>query len=98
MRGAVDLTATLTINSAPAMPVTVRLRGPADVVGIDPHEIVRTDPRPNTTDFEPNYFPAIEFDRPDFPVAVHAGARRRECAAAAVAVPGGRAPAGRRAC
>ena len=43
------------------------LRGPADVVGIDPHEIVRVDPKPNTTDFEPNYFPGIEFDRPDFP-------------------------------
>jgi hypothetical protein len=67
MRGAVDLTATLTINSSQSVPVPVRLRGPADVVGIDPHEVVRVDPKPNTTDFEPNYFPAIEFDRPDFP-------------------------------
>ena len=67
MRGAVDLKATLAINSVPGDPVTVRLRGPADVVGIDPHEIVRMDPKPNTTDFEPNYFPGIEFDRPDFP-------------------------------
>lgn len=67
MRGAVDLKATLAINSVPGDPVTVRLRGPADVVGIDPHEIVRVDPKPNTTDFEPNYFPGIEFDRPDFP-------------------------------
>ena len=49
------------------VPVTVRLRGPADVVGIDPHQIVRMDPRPGTADFEPNYFAAIEFDRPDFP-------------------------------
>jgi len=67
MRGAVDLTATLTINRSQSVPVPVRLRGPADVVGIDPHEIVRMDPKPNTTDFEPNYFPGIEFDRPDFP-------------------------------
>lgn len=67
MRGAVDLTATLTINTTQSVPVPVRLRGPADVVGIDPHEIVRLDPKPNTTDFEPNYFPGIEFDRPDFP-------------------------------
>lgn len=67
MRGAVDLKATLAINGAPGDPVTVRLRGPADVVGIDPHEIVRVDPKPNTTDFEPNYFPGIEFDRADFP-------------------------------
>jgi hypothetical protein len=67
MRGAVDLRATLAINSVSGDPITVRLRGPADVVGIDPNEVVRVDPKPNTSDFEPNYFPAIEFDRPDFP-------------------------------
>jgi hypothetical protein len=67
MRGVVDLKATLAINSVPGDPITVRLRGPADVVGIDPNEIVRVDPKPSTTDFEPNYFPGIEFDRPDFP-------------------------------
>jgi hypothetical protein len=66
-RGVVDLTANLSINISPIAPVTVRLRGPADVVGIDPSEIVRMDPRPGTADFEPNYFVAIEFDRPDFP-------------------------------
>src|SRR5437773_6936324 len=67
MRGAVDLKATLAINSVPGDPITVRLRGPADVVGIDPNEVVRVDPKPNTSDFEPNYFAGIEFDRPDFP-------------------------------
>jgi hypothetical protein len=67
LRAAVDLTATLAVNDAPTTPVKVRLRGPADVVGIDPHEIVRSDPRPGSADFEPNYFPAIEFDRSDFP-------------------------------
>ncbi|HEY7640574.1 MAG TPA: hypothetical protein VH814_12695 [Steroidobacteraceae bacterium] len=67
MRGAVDLKATLAINDVAGDPITVRLRGPADVVGIDPNEVVRVDPKPNTTDFEPNYFPGIEFDRPDFP-------------------------------
>jgi hypothetical protein len=67
MRGAVELKATLAINSVPGDPITVRLRGPADVVGIDPNEIVRVDPKPNTTDFEPNYFAGIEFDRADFP-------------------------------
>ena len=67
MHGAVDLKATLAINSIPGDPVTVRLRGPADVVGLDPNEIVRVDPKPDTKDFEPNYFPGIEFDRPDLP-------------------------------
>jgi hypothetical protein len=45
----------------------VRLYGPGDVTGIDPQQVVRTEPRHLATDFEPNYFPAIEFDRPDFP-------------------------------
>jgi hypothetical protein len=67
MPGAVDLTAAVTINETDGVPVSVRLRGPADVVGIDANEIVRMDPRPDTADFEPNYFPAVEFDRPDFP-------------------------------
>src|SRR5687767_15093654 len=66
MRGAVDITATVTINDVEGVPIQVRLRGPADVVGLDANEIVRMDPKPNTTDFEPNYFPALEFDRPDF--------------------------------
>lgn len=45
----------------------VRLYGPADVTAIDPHQIVRLQPRHQTTNFEPNFFPLIEFDRPDFP-------------------------------
>ena len=45
----------------------VRLYGPGDITGMDPQQVVRTEPRHLATDFEPNYFPAIEFDRPDFP-------------------------------
>jgi hypothetical protein len=45
----------------------VRFYGPGDVTGIDAREIVRTEPRHQTTDFEPNYFAAIEFDDPSFP-------------------------------
>ncbi len=47
--------------------VPLSLYGPGDVIGIDPREIVRTQPRPQTTDFPPHLFPFIEFDRPDFP-------------------------------
>jgi hypothetical protein len=61
-----DVSIGLKVNNAPLPHVAVRLRGPADVVGIDAHQVVRTDPRPNTTNFEPNCFPSIEFDRPDF--------------------------------
>ena len=46
---------------------TLRVRSPGDVVGIDPTQVVRTDPRPGTVHFEPNYFPAIEFAMPDLP-------------------------------
>ena len=37
------------------------------MLGVDPQLIVRTDPRPNSSDVEPNYLPAIEFDPPDLP-------------------------------
>jgi len=63
---AVSLPLRLVINSE-AVDKTLRLYGPGDVTGIDPQQIVRIEPRNLTTDFEPNYFPAIEFDRPDFP-------------------------------
>lgn len=62
-----DVSITLRVNNAPMPAVPVRLRGPADVVGIDADQVVRTDPRPGTHDFESNCFPSIEFDRADFP-------------------------------
>jgi hypothetical protein len=50
-------------------PVTqsLRMRGPGDVVGIDSAQISRLEPQPGTVDFEPNYFPCIEFVTPDLP-------------------------------
>ena len=45
----------------------VALRGPRDVIGISESMIARREPAPNTVDFEPNYFPFIEFIDPDFP-------------------------------
>jgi hypothetical protein len=59
--------AELTLNGGIVPAVDIKLRGPGDVIGIDPSQIVRTDPRAATNDFEPNCFPAIEFDRADFP-------------------------------
>lgn len=64
---AADVSLVLDVNGAALPPVSLRLRGPADVLGIDRHQVVRTDPRPNSTNFEPNAFPSIEFDRVDFP-------------------------------
>jgi len=55
------------VVNADTVDKVLRLYGPGDVTGIDPHQVVRTEPKPRTTDFEPNYFIGIEFDRPDFP-------------------------------
>jgi hypothetical protein len=67
--GVVSVPVTLRINDTEDMDIArqVRLYGPGDVTGIDPQQVIRTVPRHRATDFEPNYFPAVEFDRPDFP-------------------------------
>ncbi|HTE44554.1 MAG TPA: hypothetical protein VK636_04855 [Gemmatimonadaceae bacterium] len=57
----------LTVTATAESTYDVSVYGPGDVIGIDQQLIIRTDPRPNATDFEANYFPAIEFDPPDFP-------------------------------
>ena len=62
-----SVSARLTLNQQAVPDVRIALRGPGDVIGIDANQVVRTDPRAGTTDFEPNCFPSIEFDRPDFP-------------------------------
>jgi hypothetical protein len=48
-------------------PVPMQLYGPGDVIGIDTSLVVRTDPRPGATNFEPNYLAIVDFDPPDFP-------------------------------
>jgi hypothetical protein len=66
--GAVTVSVKLAVNNTPPeIERQVRLYGPGDVTGIDQLQVIRTEPRHLATDFEPNYFPAIEFDRPDFP-------------------------------
>lgn len=54
-------------NVAQHPKATLRLYGPGDVTGIDAAQIIRHVPGKLATEFEPNYFPFIEFDRPDFP-------------------------------
>jgi hypothetical protein len=56
----------LRVNNADVN-LPARLYGPGDVLAIDSRQVVRTDPRNRAGNFEPNYFPAIEFDNPDFP-------------------------------
>ena len=54
-------------EGTPATSTRLEVAGPGDVVGIDPRHVVRLVPSPGTSDFEPNYFCAIEFDRPELP-------------------------------
>ena len=61
------VTVGLTISAIAEERYDLSLYGPGDVIGVDPRLIIRTDPRPGSTDVEPNYFPLIEFDPPDFP-------------------------------
>ncbi|MEZ5330379.1 MAG: tachylectin-related carbohydrate-binding protein [Verrucomicrobiales bacterium] len=65
--GVASMSVTLRINNSANVERRVQLYGPGDVTGIDPQQVIRMEPPPLSTDFEPNYFPAIEFDRPDFP-------------------------------
>jgi hypothetical protein len=65
-----DVTAVVggTAQSEPSPPqMTVHLYGPGDIIGIDPRHVIRTEPRDQTVNFEPNYLAGIEFDYPDFP-------------------------------
>ena len=47
--------------------VDLRMYGPGDVTGIDRRQVLRAVPEPDTDTFPPNYFPHVEFDRPDLP-------------------------------
>ncbi|HEX2515337.1 MAG TPA: hypothetical protein VH257_11560, partial [Chloroflexota bacterium] len=57
----------LAVNNTPAAAVNVRLFGPADVLGIDPRQVVRTEPPAGTIDYESNDLAAVELDNPDLP-------------------------------
>ena len=57
----------MTVTAIPPVGVNLDLYGPGDIIGVDPRLIVRTEPRPNVTDFEPNYLAAVDLDVPDFP-------------------------------
>lgn len=45
----------------------ISLVGPGDIIGIDHDVIIKTEPLNWVTNFEPNYFPFVEFYEEDFP-------------------------------
>src|SRR5205085_845910 len=53
--------------SDPPIEQRLTVLGPGDVVGLDPRQVIRTDPRPGATDAEPNYLVQVGLDRPDLP-------------------------------
>lgn len=57
----------LVVSGVAAPTYNLSVYGPGDVIGVDTTLIVRTDPRPNSSDVEANFFPTIEFDASDFP-------------------------------
>ncbi|SDS73717.1 DUF3892 domain-containing protein [Actinopolymorpha singaporensis] len=61
------VTVKVRINDRPEVEVPTRLYGPGDVAGIDPRQVLRTDPPAGTDGFEPHLFAQVEFDRPDLP-------------------------------
>ena len=62
--------------------MTVHLVGPGDIAGMHAQQVIRTEPRQLTTDFEPNYLAAVDFYDEDFPCAIRRWpwtARRTAC-------------------
>jgi hypothetical protein len=60
--------------------VPIKVMGPGHVTGLDRRQIIRTDPAPGSTSFEPNYFPLVEMDEPALPwlfTPAGAGAQNR---------------------
>ncbi|HSM06426.1 MAG TPA: hypothetical protein VK858_17520 [Longimicrobiales bacterium] len=46
---------------------TLTLRGPGDVLGLKPGQIIRRYPAPNTPDAQDTFLAYVEFDRPELP-------------------------------
>ncbi|TNC51611.1 hypothetical protein FHG66_05485 [Rubellimicrobium rubrum] len=57
----------MTVTGAGDAEAKVMLHGPGDVTGIEGGQILRTYPRPDVTDAEPNFLAAIDLDAPELP-------------------------------
>jgi hypothetical protein len=64
--GAASLTAYVDVDGERATRV-VRLLGPELATGLPPAQILREEPRADSGDVEPNYFPFVELASPDLP-------------------------------
>ncbi|WP_034594562.1 hypothetical protein [Hamadaea tsunoensis] len=57
----------LTVNGAAVTGPRLALHGPGDVTGVDPRQVVRTDPAPGAKNFEATHYALVEFDDPGLP-------------------------------
>src|SRR5436190_12003672 len=64
-RARADLT--IALSDGTSTTVGVAVYGPGDVVRLDTSQILRVDPASDTSGHLPNYFPLVEFDRPELP-------------------------------
>lgn len=65
-RASVPVNITLNTN-IPVPQKNFTLLGPGDIIGIHDDMIIRCEPRNGVSNFEPNYFPYVEFYDEDFP-------------------------------
>jgi len=64
--GRLELPVKLRLNAG-ELSMALRFHGPADVVGLDPGQILRTFPGDGSSGVPPNFFALVELDRPDLP-------------------------------
>jgi hypothetical protein len=62
-----DVGIEVVVGGVGSIPTGTTLYGPGDVIGLDPTVIVRTTPRAGSTNVEPNYLAAVDFDQPELP-------------------------------
>ncbi len=55
-----------TVNR-PSILKDIQIYGPGDITGLDAKTIIKVDPEPNLSNFEPNYLPYIDFYDEDLP-------------------------------
>jgi hypothetical protein len=69
-RGKLEVSLAVSSDAAGAIspPVVkpIQVVGPGDITGINRHQIIRTEPRPGVSDFEPNYLAAVDLYDEDF--------------------------------
>ena len=67
MATALEVRAAATLGTQLAPDVPVQVLGPADVAGLDPRLVLRTDPPDGAQRFDTSQFAQIEFDLPGLP-------------------------------